>query len=159
MKRIKWLGFAALALFTAVIALWVLAPVQILLVIAWVTKETLFIEENHPVVWQAGPPVATEPAGKRRPNVVLILADDLGFNDISLHGGGVAGGVVDTPHINSIASQGAEMINGYAGNATCAPSRASIMTGRYASRFGFEFTPAPVGFARVIAKVSSDAEP
>jgi arylsulfatase A-like enzyme len=82
--------------------------------------------------------------------VVFILADDLGYNDITLNGGGVAGGAVPTPAIDSIAHQGVTFANGYAGNATCAPSRAAIMTGRYATRFGFEFTPTPTAFSRVV---------
>jgi arylsulfatase A-like enzyme len=102
---------------------------------------------NHPVVWQQGP--ATAPAGPRRPNVLFILADDLGFNDLSFNGGGVAG--MTTPSINSIAREGVTFTNGYAGNATCAPSRAAIMTGRYATRFGFEFTPTPGAFEKLIA--------
>ena len=46
---------------------------------------------------------------------------------------------------------------GYAGNATCAPSRAAIMTGRFATRFGFEFTPAPKAFMRLIAHWNEDS--
>jgi arylsulfatase A-like enzyme len=110
------------------------------------------IEDNHPVVWQQGPAIAPAPAEQRPPNVILILADDLGYNDISLNGGGVAGGLMPTPNIDSIAKDGVTFTNGYAGNATCAPSRAAIMTGRYATRFGFEFTPAPVQFEQLIAK-------
>jgi arylsulfatase A-like enzyme len=109
------------------------------------------ISPNHPVVWQKGPEVASVPAEKRPPNIVLILADDLGYNDITLNGGGVANGAVPTPSINSIAHDGVVFPNGYAGNATCAPSRAAIMTGRFATRFGFEFTPAPMQFEKLIS--------
>jgi arylsulfatase A-like enzyme len=90
-----------------------------------------------------------------KPNVVFILADDLGFNDITVNGGGVAGGAVPTPNNESNAHQGVVFTNGYAGNATCAPSRAAILTGRYATRFGFEFTPAPVAFERVVGTFHS----
>ena len=105
------------------------------------------------VAWAQGP--QTAPAGDRPPNIVFILADDLGFNDITLNGGGVAGGAVPTPNIDAIARQGVTFVNGYAGNATCAPSRAAIMTGRYATRIGFEFTPAPIPFSRVVGSYRS----
>jgi arylsulfatase A-like enzyme len=95
------------------------------------------VAANRPVAWAQGP---AAPAGPRRPNVILILADDLGYNDISLNGGGV-GGILKTPNIDAIAQGGVAFANGYAGNATCAPSRAALMTGRYATRFGYEFTP------------------
>ncbi len=98
------------------------------------------VEPNHIVAWQQGPAVPNDPA-RRPPNVILILADDLGFNDISFNGGGVAGGLVKTPNIDAIGRQGVSFANGYAGNATCAPSRAALMSGRYATRFGYEFTP------------------
>ena len=103
------------------------------------------------VQWQTGPTEASAPgAGARPPNVILIVADDLGMNDITLYGGGIAGGTVPTPNINSIAQQGVNFRVGYSGNATCAPSRAALMTGRYATRFGFEFTPAPPQFMKVL---------
>ena len=62
------------------------------------------IEANHPVVWQQGPAEASASADQRPPNVILILADDLGYNDITLNGGGVADGAVPTPNIDSIAA-------------------------------------------------------
>ena len=92
---------------------------------------------NHAVAWAQGP--ATAPQDPRPPNIILIMADDLGFNDISLTGTGVAG--VKTPNIDAIGHDGVMFTNGYAGNATCAPSRAALMTGRYPTRFGYEFTP------------------
>ena len=106
----------------------------------------------QPVTWTAGPATAPPlPSGeKRRPNIVVIVADDLGSNDISFYGGGVAGGAVPTPNIDSIARNGVNFAAGYAGNATCSPSRAALLTGRYATRFGFEFTAVPVQFARVV---------
>lgn len=106
------------------------------------------VAPNHPVIWAAGP--ATAPTGERPPNVVVILADDMGFNDITFNGGGIADGAVPTPNIDSIGHDGVSFANGYDGNATCAPSRATIMTGRYATRFGFEFTPAPVAFQKMV---------
>ena len=112
------------------------------------------VQPNHEVVWEKGPdaPAATD----RPPNIILIVADDLGYNDITLGGGGVANGAVPTPNINSIAEGGANLTQSYSGNATCAPSRAAMMTGRYATRFGFEFTPVPVQFAKLLGHTSTD---
>ena len=108
---------------------------------------------NREVTWEKGP--AERPAGVRPPNVVVILADDLGWNDLTFNGGGVAGGLVPTPNINSIGADGVTFTQAYAGDATCAPSRAAIMTGRYATRFGFEFTPAPMAFEKLISTFSN----
>jgi arylsulfatase A-like enzyme len=99
------------------------------------------IPPNVPVSWAEGPQNASTPPAQRPPNIILILADDMGFNDISLYNGGAADGTVKTPNIDALARDGVVFTNGYAANAVCAPSRASIMTGRYSTRFGFEFTP------------------
>ena len=111
------------------------------------------VQDNRPVVWQQGPAKAppSPPGGKRPPNIILIVADDLGFNDISLNGGGVAGGIVQTPNIDALARQGMNFTTAYAANATCSPSRAAMMTGRYPTRFGFEYTAVPVQFAENMA--------
>ena len=113
----------------------------------------------RPVVWETGPAPAALRGERPLPNIVVIVADDLGYNDLSFGGGGVAGGAVPTPRIDSIAKDGVEFTRGYAGNATCAPSRAAILTGRYPTRFGFEFTPAPKAFMRLIAHWGRNQEP
>ena len=113
----------------------------------------------HPpreVTWDAGPSTPAAPLGERPPNIVVIVADDLGYNDLTFAGGGVANGAVATPSIDSIARAGVQFTAGYACNATCAPSRAAILTGRYPTRFGFEFTPAPKIFMRLVASMTRD---
>lgn len=115
------------------------------------------VGEHQEVDWQRGPEA---PQGdNRKPNIVLILADDLGWNDLTFNGGGVAGGTVPTPNIDSIAQAGISFGNGYAGQGTCAPSRAMMMTGRYGSRFGFEFTPTPAGMSTALGMMAGDRAP
>jgi arylsulfatase A-like enzyme len=116
------------------------------------------VQPNHEVTWDQGPDAPATPAAERKPNIILIVADDLGYNDITANGGGVADGAVPTPNINSIAADGANMTQSYAGNATCAPSRAAMMTGRYATRFGFEFTPVPVQFAKLLGHTNTSGQ-
>jgi arylsulfatase A-like enzyme len=114
------------------------------------------IAASRLITWAKGP--ATPPAQTRLPNVILIVADDLGMNDISLYGGGVSGGIVKTPNIDAIARQGISYSNGYAANGTCSPSRAALMTGRYPTRFGFEYTAVPAAFASNLAH-AADGSP
>ncbi|MBX3027821.1 sulfatase-like hydrolase/transferase [bacterium] len=104
------------------------------------------------VVWSPGPEVPAAAPAERPPNIVVIVADDLGYNDLTWAGGGVAAGAVATPNIDAIARGGVELTAGYANNATCAPSRGAILTGRYPNRFGFELTPAPKIFMRLVAQ-------
>jgi len=72
-------------------------------------------------------------AAKKRPNIVLILADDLGTMDTSLYGGTL----LETPNIDAIGTEGVTFTQSYATAAICAPSRAGMMTGRDQNRFGF----------------------
>ncbi|MAD07166.1 MAG: sulfatase [Gammaproteobacteria bacterium] len=114
----------------------------------YLTKLAEPILTTQPVDWTAPPPTLDDD-NARPPNIIVILADDLGWNDISFYGGGVGGGAVQTPNIDRIAAEGVHFSNGYAGNATCAPSRAALLTGRYPTRYGFEFTPAPAEMMRM----------
>lgn len=118
-------------------------------------ERRLAVEPNRDITWQTGTDPQGRTPGERPPNIVLILADDLGWNDLTINGG-VANGTVPTPHIDSIAQQGVNFTNGYAANGTCAPSRAAIMSGRYGTRFGFEFTPTPPGMMDLTSFVPND---
>ncbi|MVM29334.1 sulfatase-like hydrolase/transferase [Spirosoma sp. HMF4905] len=80
-------------------------------------------------------PTVTRQQDPNRPNIVVILADDLGYGDISANGKNF----VQTPNIDALAKSGALCTNGYANAPFCSPSRAAILTGRYQHRFGFEF--------------------
>jgi arylsulfatase A-like enzyme len=73
----------------------------------------------------------------RPPNILVILADDLGYSDIGVHGSKV----VPTPHLDALAASGVRCTNGYVSAPICAPSRAGFMTGRYQTHFGFEHNP------------------
>ncbi|MFH5804338.1 sulfatase [Alienimonas sp. DA493] len=66
-----------------------------------------------------------------RPNVVLLLADDLGYGDLSCFGSPA----VETPHLDRLAAEGVRMTRFYAASAVCTPTRASVLTGRYPLRF------------------------
>ncbi|MBI4556772.1 MAG: sulfatase [Candidatus Hydrogenedentes bacterium] len=72
-------------------------------------------------------------------NVVLIVADDLGYADVGVYGCHD----VPTPNIDSIARNGVRFTNGYVTCPVCSPTRAGLMTGRYQQRFGHEFNPGP----------------
>jgi N-sulfoglucosamine sulfohydrolase len=76
------------------------------------------------------PGVAGAQAG-RLPNVVLILADDLGFGDV---GSFNASGKVPTPHIDRLAREGVRFVDAHTNSAVCSPTRYGLMTGRYAWR-------------------------
>lgn len=117
-----------------------------------------YVAPTQTVVWDQGPDTADRPLAQRPPNVVFILFDDLGYNDLTTFGGGVAGGRVPTPNIDKLASQGAIFNQAYSGTSTCAPSRAMLMTGRYPTRTGFEFTPIPDGMAKALPIFAADLD-
>jgi arylsulfatase A-like enzyme len=154
MSAVNWLRilaaiFAPLAI--AAWAAWRLFPVQLLILADRLRNP---VAATRPVQWQQGP--ETPAAGSRPPNLILIVADDLGINDITTggKGSGVAGGLVPTPNIDAIAIEGARFTQGYAANATCSPSRAALMTGRYPTRFGFEYTAVPDQLAKYVPRYS-----
>jgi arylsulfatase A-like enzyme len=72
-----------------------------------------------------------------RPNIVLILADDLGYADVGFTGGRE----IPTPHIDRLAADGVRFSQGYVSHPFCSPSRAGLLTGRYQQRFGHENNP------------------
>ncbi len=75
--------------------------------------------------------------GLSRPNIVVILTDDLGLTDISLYGSPY----VKTPNIDSIGQDGITYNRAYATSTICSPSRAGLLTGRYQNRYGFDSQP------------------
>jgi len=77
----------------------------------------------------------------KRPNFVLIFADDLGYGDIS--GFGLKDSPFHTPNLQRMAAEGAKLTDFYVPTPYCAPSRATILTGRYPFRNGVVFNPAP----------------
>jgi hypothetical protein len=74
----------------------------------------------------------SEPAQFKKPNVLFILADDLGYHDLSCMGSKF----YETPHIDRIANEGMIFTEGYANSQVCSPSRASIMSGKFPARHG-----------------------
>lgn len=73
----------------------------------------------------------------KKPNIIILLADDLGKYDISLYGGKST----PTPQIDSLAASGVTFSDAYVSASICSPSRAGLITGRYQERFGHEFQP------------------
>ncbi|MBL9125361.1 MAG: sulfatase [Planctomycetaceae bacterium] len=90
-------------------------------------------------VLSAPPSSLAAPDSERRPNIVVIVADDLGYGDLGIHGGDD----VPTPNIDSLARDGVRCTDGYVSCPVCSPTRAGLLTGRYQQRFGHEFNPGP----------------
>lgn len=69
------------------------------------------------------------------PNIIVMVADDLGYNDLGAYGSSV----ISTPHLDALAGRGVRLTDGYVSAAVCSPSRAGLYTGTYQNRFGYEF--------------------
>src|SRR5688572_7888656 len=76
-------------------------------------------------------------AQEKRPNIILIVGDDMGYADIGVHGCRD----IPTPHIDALAAAGVRCTSGYVTGPYCSPTRAGLLTGRYQTRFGHEFNP------------------
>jgi arylsulfatase A-like enzyme len=75
---------------------------------------------------------AADPANAPRPNIVYIVADDLGWKDVGFHGSDIR-----TPNIDKLAATGTRLEQFYA-QPMCTPTRAALMTGRYPMRYGLQ---------------------
>lgn len=80
-------------------------------------------------------------AADSKPNVLIIVADDLGYGDLGFQGGKD----IPTPNIDGLAAGGARCTSGYVTGPYCSPTRAGLLTGRYQQRFGHEFNPGGQG--------------
>jgi arylsulfatase A-like enzyme len=87
---------------------------------------------------------------KRKPNIIVILADDMGYGDIGVHGCKD----IPTPHIDSLAKNGVHCRQGYVSAPQCSPTRAGLLTGRYQQRFAHESNAAFVGSALSLKEIT-----
>ena len=74
-------------------------------------------------------------ATARKPNILLIVGDDMGYADVGFHGCKD----IPTPNLDALAASGVRFTNGYVSGPYCSPTRAGLLTGRYQVRFGHEF--------------------
>lgn len=81
--------------------------------------------------------LALEADAGDKPNILLILADDLGYADVGFNGGRD----IPTPQLDRLAAGGVRFSQGYVSHPFCSPSRAALLTGRYQQRFGHEYNP------------------
>jgi len=100
-------------------------------------------------------------AQTEKPNIVLVLMDNFGWGELGTYGGGVLRGA-PTPRIDSLAEDGMKLLN-FNVEAQCTPSRAAILTGRYAVRTGNGSVPVGAGvygltqWEYTLAEMLSDA--
>jgi arylsulfatase A-like enzyme len=78
-------------------------------------------------------------AAAQKPNVIVIVGDDLGYADLGCQGATD----LKTPNIDALARNGVRFTDGYVSCPVCSPTRAGLLTGRYQQRFGHEFNPGP----------------
>src|SRR5262245_17011132 len=82
---------------------------------------------------------ATALAQQRKPNILFIVADDLGWKDVGFHGSDIK-----TPNLDRLAAEGTRLEQFYA-QPMCTPTRAALMTGRYPLRYGLQTAVIPAG--------------
>src|SRR6187401_1036869 len=83
--------------------------------------------------------IAAANTASAKPNILIIVGDDMGYADVGIHGCKD----IPTPHIDSLARNGVRCTSGYVSGPYCSPTRAGLLTGRYQNRFGHEFNPGP----------------
>ena len=98
----------------------VISGLVVLLVVGIVSRQTYALDESA-----------------RRPNVLIIVGDDMGYADVGFHGCKD----IPTPNLDALAASGVRFTNGYVTGPYCSPTRAALLVGRYQTRFGHEFNP------------------
>ena len=90
------------------------------------------------VAWPVSTRAQTQlPGDRSAPNIVLIVADDLGYGELGCQGNSE----IPTPHIDALAETGVRCTQAYVTAPNCSPSRAGLLTGKIPTRFGYEFNP------------------
>jgi len=87
-----------------------------------------------------------------RPNILLIVGDDMGYADVGFHGCRD----IPTPHLDALAAAGVQCTSGYVSGPYCSPTRAGLLSGRYQQRFGHEFNPSGMQGMPVTEKTLAD---
>jgi arylsulfatase A-like enzyme len=82
-------------------------------------------------------PCSLQAADTTKPNILIIVGDDMGYADVGFHGCKD----IPTAALDQLAKSGVRFTNGYVSGPYCSPSRAGLLTGRYQNRFGHEFNP------------------
>ncbi len=95
-------------------------------------------------------PLALLDAAERRPNILIIVGDDMGYADVGFHGCKD----IPTPNLDALAAAGVRFTNGYVSGPYCSPTRAGLITGRYQQRFGHEFNPGGRGQGLPLAETT-----
>src|SRR6266566_690865 len=135
------------------------AEVLLLLVCAALTLAAQ--EKRSPLPEKEKHPQALPATGARKPNIVLMLTDNLGYGELGVYGGGILRGA-PTPRIDKLAGEGMRLLN-FNVEAQCTPSRSALLTGRHPIRSGTQTVPitgGPDGLTRwevTIAQALSDA--
>lgn len=88
----------------------------------------------------AGLAASLHAAEAKKPNILIIVADDLGYGELSMQGFTQQ---IPTPNVDALAKGGVRFTSGYVSGPYCSPTRAGLLTGRYQERFGHEFNPGP----------------
>jgi uncharacterized sulfatase len=122
---------------------WLVPVLVLVLLVAWLVRAALApVDYGLDKSVFRNPEKAAEPVEQRvhptpgarpsRPNLIVILADDLGYGDIGVQGSRA----IDTPHVDRLAGEGVRFTQFYSSAPVCSPSRAGLLTGRYPLRSG-----------------------
>lgn len=101
---------------------------------AWLLKRSLVIGLATGMWAEAVTESRAASASAKQPNIILILADDLGYGDLGFHGSKQ----IPTPNLDRLAASGVAFSQGYVSSSVCSPSRAGLLTGRNQVGFGYD---------------------